>query len=84
MDEFSGFIKLRRTCCSNIPNWYAINIGDKVHLNSGSPDLIVVDIDPEDNKISCSWIDNNQVLIKEFPRECLHLTEEYVNLRIKE
>jgi len=46
-----------------------LRVGDIVHLNSGSPELIVVAIDSKHAKVE--WIDGHLTLQQVFPCACL-------------
>jgi len=46
-----------------------ISLGDKVRLNSGGPDMLVVDI--EWGRLVCAYLHNNGVIERSYPAVCL-------------
>ena len=49
-------------------------IGDVVHLNSGSPDMTVEDVFPKTNNVQTCWFNEvGEKRIAVFHPDCLHL-----------
>lgn len=51
-------------------------VGDIVHLNSGSPDLTVIEVDGQ--TVTVAWHDGVNAQGAEFPEQCLLLVKPFI------
>ena len=56
--EFKDLVKVERSCCKSFISDNNFRIGDWVHLNSGGPDLLVVDVNL--NQVTVGWKSNDK------------------------
>ena len=66
----SDLVKVKRTCCAEVPAGLGFSIGDRVHLNSGSPNLTVVDI--TSTHATVCWRAGKDTVEETYPLPCLH------------
>jgi uncharacterized protein YodC (DUF2158 family) len=52
------------------------NIGDKVRLSVGGPDMVVVDVDAYSLGFKCAWFDGKKAQSKTFPPQALERVKE--------
>ena len=67
-------VKVKRTCCAETPAGGPFKIGQYVHLNSGSHDMVIVDFTATHAVVS--WRDGGgDAKEKAFPLMCLHVRQ---------
>ena len=66
----NDLVKVQRTCCPEVPAGGSFKIGDRVHINSGSHDMTVVDF--TSTHATVSWIDGDDTIEETYPLLCMH------------
>jgi uncharacterized protein YodC (DUF2158 family) len=63
---------------NDMKNLHSYEVGARVRLNSGGPEMLVVDL-AESAAVVVSWRDRNgRVHERTFPNQCVYATDDYI------